>query len=262
MIGLVRPSGDPREISKQCGFPARLTSVFEPAYASYASACPRFDDSFPKAGLPDADRTELMALYGKNRDLLREAAISAQPLDSYSRSRCQLCGLSELRDLDHYLGQSAFPEFAIHPFNVVPTCGKCNTSRKTFDDGGQRRILHLYFDDPWELPQMVQATIVGTAPGLVAKYAVQISTASSLELLFTRQWEVLRLRERYEALAPAKLKELTRTCSRQRSRVAVQKILHEQAADYEEDRGLNDWEVALCRAAAASNDFLQGCGVP
>jgi hypothetical protein len=109
---------------------------------------------------------------------------------------------------------------------------------------------------------MVRASVLQDGNGvLIAKYSVNIHGTSSIELLFTRQWEVLHLKKRYEVLAPGKLSTLQRTCSKLRTRAAIEKTLREQAEDYEMDRGPNDWEVALHRAAADSDVFLVACGV-
>ena len=61
---------------------------------------------------------------------------------------CPLCKVSLPRTFDHYLPLGTFPEFAIHPLNLVPSCQTCNGKKLEawLNAEGQRICLHLYSD--------------------------------------------------------------------------------------------------------------------
>jgi len=49
--------------------------------------------------------------------------------------------------MDHVLGQSEFPQYAVHPLNLFPSCSECNGYKsESFLRNGVRRFLNLYSD--------------------------------------------------------------------------------------------------------------------
>lgn len=61
---------------------------------------------------------------------------------------CPMCGTTLPRTFDHYMPAVKFPEFAVHPLNLVPCCSTCNSTKD--DDWltatGDRQYLHAYSD--------------------------------------------------------------------------------------------------------------------
>lgn len=53
---------------------------------------------------------------------------------------CPICGLRDATDLDHYIPRQLFPEFSIHPYNLIPICHKCN-NKKTRIGANQINVL-------------------------------------------------------------------------------------------------------------------------
>jgi hypothetical protein len=56
---------------------------------------------------------------------------------------CPLCGITSIATHDRYMPASLFPEFAVHPLNLVPCCFTCN-STKGDDWLDEREILSIY----------------------------------------------------------------------------------------------------------------------
>lgn len=73
---------------------------------------------------------------------------------------CPMCGTTLPRTFDHYMPAVKFPEYAVHPLNLVPCCSTCNSTKD--DDwltaGGDRQYLHAYSDVLPDL-QFVSATL-------------------------------------------------------------------------------------------------------
>lgn len=62
---------------------------------------------------------------------------------------CPICGIRDATDLDHYIPRQLFPEFSIHPHNLIPTCHQCNNKKSTCwcePQGNNRIIFNAYYD--------------------------------------------------------------------------------------------------------------------
>jgi hypothetical protein len=61
---------------------------------------------------------------------------------------CPMCKISLPRTFDHYLPIGTFPEFAVHPLNLVPSCQTCNGKKLEawLDENGDRICLYFYSD--------------------------------------------------------------------------------------------------------------------
>ena len=61
---------------------------------------------------------------------------------------CPLCGIQQVRNLDHYLPKAKFPLLVVTPLNLVPVCRDCNFDKLTYSsDKPENAPLHPYFDD-------------------------------------------------------------------------------------------------------------------
>lgn len=60
---------------------------------------------------------------------------------------CPVCERQDATDLDHYLPREKFPEYSIHPYNLIPTCHRCNNKKgELWCEGGARLIFNAYYD--------------------------------------------------------------------------------------------------------------------
>ena len=94
--------------------------------------------------------SELRACYeGATSPLrdLKEAIKRTQP--RRSMKYCPMCGTTLYSTFDHYMPMARFPEFSVHPLNLVPCCSRCNSIKH--DDwlttNGERQYLHSFSDD-------------------------------------------------------------------------------------------------------------------
>jgi 5-methylcytosine-specific restriction endonuclease McrA len=176
MIRLVPPCGDGASevidaycasslntYIEACNEPAksRLVGLSEELHLRYRSyTAGRGDPSqvgrspFPRGATPPLDHGDfLYDRYRRSNDKLTEvfAAVSRS-----NAGACPYCGLRLRRkprerayDSDHYLPRSVFPEFSIHPLNLVECCDDCNDAKRSdyVDDNGHPLFLHPYFAD-------------------------------------------------------------------------------------------------------------------
>lgn len=212
------------------------------------------------AGISDA----LRACYNSATqplNHLKEAIKSSQ--QTRQLKYCPMCGTTLHSTFDHYLPAVRFPEFAVHPLNLVPCCATCNSTKD--DDwltaAGQRQYLHAFSD---ELPNVrfISVTLhesggytgVGSTFQLIQPANVNAALWALIESHFCR----LHLLERYTELSNDEISEIVSSC-----RIHIEaggrdarQYLVLQAADLESTYGLNHWRAVLMRAMAGHANLL------
>ncbi|MEO8340630.1 MAG: hypothetical protein ABI604_13090 [Nitrospirota bacterium] len=170
---------------------------------------------------------------------------------------CPMCGTTIDSTFDHYVPITDFPEFAVHPLNLVPCCGTCNSTKSDnwLDVTGNRQYLHSYTDS---LPDVtiLSATLhespgytaVGATFALVRPNLIDNSIWEVIESHFQR----LHLLDRYDNLSNDEIAEvLSDSCIYLDSGGQdIRKFLAKQAADREDAHGKNHWRAVLIRAMA------------
>ena len=272
MKRLLRPAGAPltmfdeavarRKLTKERDALVAIRPAVSVAYAAYSAQSPNFAStscpfkSFVNSrGKRTSDGDLMLRVYQAEQPGLIERAKGAQPVSAFGRATCQLCGLNRPGQLDHYLAKSVHCELAIHPANVIPSCGECNTSRATFNTKGERRIVHLFDDDVANIPDMLVADVVVVGVDPMVTFSLRSATGRLAEL-YGRHFETLRLKARYEEVGPSRLAERARGFAKGLSPRCAAQVLEEEARHLESIRGVNDFDVALLRGAAKSASFV------
>ncbi|NUQ79249.1 MAG: hypothetical protein HUU21_37545 [Polyangiaceae bacterium] len=180
---------------------------------------------------------------------------------------CAYCGVGHATTLDHYLpkdGTRSYPEIAILPANLVPSCGLCNYPRWICDKSGLRALIHPYFDDICQDRLLVaDVSIVGN--NYSAQFRVDRRGCSNMEFarLYERHVSHLGLLQRYadEAVASdGPLADIARTIRVwARDTAEVSPLLLKDAEEMERKMGTNYYKAALTRGAAASQAFVDFC---
>ena len=112
---------------------------------------------------------------------------------------CAYCGIVPSTTLDHYLpkeGEGSFPELAILPANLIPSCNPCNTPRGFRDEAGRRALVHPYFDVV-QPERLLFADVSVVASEVEVAFRVDLSRCSDLAFgrLYQRHVGLLGLRE-------------------------------------------------------------------
>lgn len=99
----------------------------------------------PDTITPYADR--LRALYASEAADCGDIRAAIRNLEE---TACPFCGRpGKPATLDHFLPQSAFPEFSMYYRNLIPSCYDCNTAKKVrvWGDDDTRLWLNPYVDE-------------------------------------------------------------------------------------------------------------------
>jgi 5-methylcytosine-specific restriction endonuclease McrA len=188
-------------------------------------------------------------------NLLKEAIKASQP--PRQLKYCPMCGTTLHSTFDHYLPAVRFPEFAVHPLNLVPCCATCNSTKD--DDwlagAGQRQYLHAFLD---ELPNVrfVSATLHEsdgyTGVGSTFQLVQPADVDAILWALIESHFRKLHLLERYTELSNDEISEIVSSCRihLEAGGSNVRQYLGLQAQDLECTHGLNHWRAVLMRTMA------------
>lgn len=232
-------------------------ALIESRFAAYAQAI----DHSALAGLHShAQAIELGAALracydGTTKPLkeLKQAIRDAQPkrLLKY----CPMCGTTLPGTFDHYMPAVRFPEFAVHPLNLVPCCAKCNSTKD--DDWlsatGARQFLHAYTD---QIPdqQFVHVSLYEhpAFDGVGANFSLQRPAQISDELwnLIDSHFRRLKLIERYDERGNDEVGEILADCAAYLNSEGehVRDFLSGRAADRRAVHGPNHWIAVLMQA--------------
>lgn len=186
---------------------------------------------------------------------LKKAIRDAQPkrLLKY----CPMCGTTLPGTFDHYMPAVKFPEFAVHPLNLVPCCGTCNSTKDAdwLTAAGTRQYLHTYSDQIPDV-QFVSVALhenpalqgVGATFSMQRPNGVAFPMWSLIESHFTR----LKLIARYDERGNDEIAEILSDC-----RIHIDEggsdaraFLRGRANDRKDVYGRNHWIVVLMTAMA------------
>lgn len=192
--------------------------------------------------------------------VIQQAIVAAQPkrLMKY----CPMCGTTLHSTFDHYLPAVKFPEFAVHPLNLVPCCSKCNSTKD--DDWlsatGGRQYLHAYSD---ELPNRQFVTVdlheqhglagVGATFSLVKPHGV----GAGMWQLVNSHFDRLHLIDRYDEQGSNEIAEILAVCRTymETGGTSPRVFLAGLASDCRLVYGRNHWRAVLMEALSTHANF-------
>ncbi|MCC6553382.1 MAG: hypothetical protein IT372_10225 [Polyangiaceae bacterium] len=238
-----------------------LRDAVRRAYEEYDREKPRLERVRPLAAkLTQEQRKDLLDCYNSPTDPLKRVRAD---IFRACPDKCQYCTIVDVAHLDHYLPKKDFPEFAVLPINLVPSCGICNSPRSWTSTAGKRALIHLYFDPVPDVRLLfAEVQLVGGVPQ--AKFRVEVS--GCLDGLFADLYlehvRTLDLLARYETKATlgeegidSIRQEVVVHCpdldaDRVRAKLFDMARLRQQAL------GSNHWKVALYFGLAESKDSV------
>lgn len=176
---------------------------------------------------------------------------------------CQSCGLDSAPTFDHYLPQSLFPEFAVMPANLVPSCGTCNTIKDNgvLDENGNRKFIHYYFDN---LPdtQFLHLDLIyrNEVPTVSFKLLNNTSINPDLFDLIKNHFTHLNLLNRYKEKFPnihsRAVSRIKNARTLKRNPRSIKRFLEDEAISIKQINGINFWEAIIYDELSKSSQFI------
>jgi hypothetical protein len=179
---------------------------------------------------------------------------------------CRICGASIAGSLDHYLPVSAFPELAVVPANLVPTCLPCNRDKREFTPETVDESLFNPFFDDWTPYAMLTARLEHEK-GVRVRYALA-QPSGCPDIVYRRAkktFEVYKMAKNLSVAAAIQFRHVMSSCAFQIRKVsgdsarrgAVQEWIEHQYQTLSYNNP-NDWQAAMYGAFAESTWFLDG----
>ncbi|MCX5078819.1 HNH endonuclease (plasmid) [Streptomyces sp. NBC_00513] len=178
-----------------------------------------------------------------------------------AHTRCPLCGIQAVAQVDHHAPKDKFPFLALTPLNLIAVCGTCNQLKSnTFEEDATREAVHPYFDkfgnDRW-----LHAQIDAAANGVAVYQAIPPATWPSTKALRVRRhFDKYNLSLRYKAEASHALARRKRADTRtfkEAGSAELRSLLSKEAED-QAAYDPNCWQAAFLSALADSNWYLNG----
>ncbi len=246
-------------------------------YQAYAQAKKSLERLTLHGAFTEEQRNALNHCYdGPTEPLKQMKAKVLQAMPDELGATCPYCGIGEVGtaededfgEWDHYLprkGETPFVEFAAHPLNLIPCCGRCNKFKlDQWIEAGQRLIVNVYHDEIDQTIPLIEARIdVGGDEPSVRFHPVDGPEAkTAFGQLLHRHFAKLHLFSRYRRRAREGISDICDQLRRKPSTAGVTEALEEltaQAEDERRKRGINSCKAVLYRAASRSNEFVEYC---
>lgn len=143
-----------------------IYSVIRNAYANYLSKSADPAQIKPLGLLPHTKKL-LLSLYDSGNTLKVNDKYKLNWIYELRNSDdlpyCPMCGNPGWSDLEHYLPDSHYPEFAFFSYNLIPTCTVCNRKRSNRANapGVALKLLHPYLDNFMQNAPITTVRIIG-----------------------------------------------------------------------------------------------------
>lgn len=208
-----------------------------------------------------AQSASLRACYSGSTKALLELKKDIKDRQSEAALKyCPLCGTTLPKTTDHYLPAVRFPEYAVHPANLVPCCSTCNSIK---DDGwldvtGARRFWHAYTDPVPRCDFLTVNLVTNPAAGVAATFALTPPAAPTAAWpIVEAHFRELRLIERYDELASDEISEFLKSCASYVSTGGPnpELFLQAEARKARQTWGRNHWRAVLMDALSRHPDF-------
>lgn len=176
---------------------------------------------------------------------------------------CQYCTLNHHDTFDHFLPQSEFPEFGVHPFNLLPACSNCNRRKSSiWRNNGQRTGLNLYIDALPDI-QYIFVDIFWDVTGEV-DFSFRLSNDNGIDPrlfnLLTEHYSQLNLLKRLREAANSEFSGIFISVFNDMAFRNIDDLLSDVRRDGEDMRplyGFNYWKAILQIALGTSDVFRQ-----
>ncbi|SHN24954.1 HNH endonuclease [Chitinophaga sp. CF418] len=214
-------------------------------------------------GIHDTIKDPLLSLYYSKSPVLAQIRKRLQELQHRSiRYTCQYCTLETSKTWDHIVGKEEFPEFAIHPKNLLLACNTCNQIKgERWRTGLNKNLINLYIDQLPDIKYLEVDVFLDDYGEIDFRYMLRYSPGMSYDVysLILRHFGALHLTDRMREGAIKHLTEFQnairprRNCGESEDSL-ISSTLESCAAD-RAVLGLNHWKPTMIEALVNSPVF-------
>ena len=176
---------------------------------------------------------------------------------------CPYCSVRTVDELDHVLPKSVYPEFSVLAQNLVPSCGRCNSSKGStcfVSDG--KSFAHPYFD---QIPagRMLHVDVTVSHETVTWSFSLTLLPGMDERLFAAMQsmFEVMELEELYGQVSVVEVMDRAQAMDDQHDAggpALVREYLQREAESARRRGGDNYWKTAILSGLAANHEFCAG----
>jgi len=237
----------------------------ESRYAEYSTHKKELALISPKSLGVDIDEALLNCYLSETNELQKmKAEIKSNHYSSVGM-KCQFCGVDNISTFDHYLPKESFPDFSVHPLNLIPCCSTCNNKKRSvfLTDVGERAIINLYFESlPTERYLFSKIKYENKTPVASFFLGKPPSYSERQFRLVVEHYSRLNLLDRYRENSPEVFSETQASIIIQgyaTSNELVKDWLRKEAEKYSTLYSANNWKVPLFVAMAECDEYVSSC---
>jgi hypothetical protein len=207
-------------------------------------------------------KNDLLKMYTyKNKTFQKLKTAITTTVRNRIINTCQNCTINEINSFDHLLPKDEFPEFAVNPKNLFPSCTQCNGYKSTvWRHNGTTLFLNLYLDIlPLEQYLFVDITITDIVDAIFIldnRNNINPQTFALISSHYSR----LHLTDRFRLNRDDVVSELINTIKEMSSMLTVQQIrevfINKSNRD-KENLGRNYWKSILAIELVNSTSFFE-----
>lgn len=118
--------------------------------------------------------TDLLKMYSFSNPKIQALKDSVLTDDEgRTHNTCLNCYMGEANTMDHFLPKGEYPQFAVHPKNLIPSCSNCNSKKSTnWKTGTTSLFINAYLDN---IPndQFLFCNVINTTSGFKVNFYIQ-----------------------------------------------------------------------------------------
>ena len=242
-----------------------LITKVDPIYSNYDSKLNSNNLPLLTSLITSAsEKVDLLSLYSyKNSKLTAfRRAISTDTSSNY-QSTCQYCTVNSVNSLDHFIPKDLFPEFSVHPSNLVPSCTECNSKKlDRWLNNNHHFFLNLYIDLlPNNQYLFVELNVI-SLNNIDINFKVDNSNNIPVQLytIITSHYTELELFQRFKDKSSDVVIELTNSIQASLRNGVSMPTIQQTTLDTcnldKQHKGHNYYQIILKEALIQSNNYL------
>ncbi|MBR7716769.1 HNH endonuclease [Acinetobacter nosocomialis] len=242
-----------------------LVTKVDPSYSNYdRKMSTNTLTSLTPLVISASEEVDFLNLYSyKNSKLTAfRRAISTDNTSTYQPT-CQYCTINSVNSLDHFAPKDLFPEFSVHPNNLIPSCTECNSKKLVrWINNNQHIFLNLYIDILPDIQYLFVEFDIISLSDINVNFRIDNLNNISLPLytIITSHYRELDLFQRFKDKSSDVIIELTNSIQASLSNgisiTDIKQTIIDTCNLDKKHKGHNHYQIILKETLIQSNNYI------
>ncbi|MDQ8012110.1 MAG: HNH endonuclease [Flavobacterium nitrogenifigens] len=230
-----------------------------------------FDDNFSDKSLAtlsahgylDQEKDDLLKMYKYDNNIFQKLKTDVTTTKTNRIiNTCQNCTINEINSFDHIVPKDEFPEYAVNPKNLFPSCTKCNGHKSTvWRSSGESVFLNLYLDSLPQVQYLFCKPIIENELVTVSFVVENVKGIdNNLFKLISTHYSRLELPQRFRENSHDTIYELSKEIKKYKDKVPRGELIQTIKDSIVEDKdyyGFNFWKSIIKEALIENEEYLE-----